>query len=66
MPVPAYHCIYGAANPMPRLIKDHIAANCVIERNDFDYSPFPTTAVYKKLGAYFPLVTQIAAAKITN
>lgn len=23
-----------------RLIKDHIAANCAIERDDFDYSPF--------------------------
>ena len=36
----AFHCIYRAADPMPPLIKDHIAAICVIERDDFDYSPF--------------------------
>ena len=40
MPAPAFHCIYGAVNPMLRLIKDHIAAMSGIEHDDYNFSPF--------------------------
>ncbi|WP_220496060.1 type I restriction-modification enzyme R subunit C-terminal domain-containing protein [Pseudoalteromonas sp. SG41-5] len=36
----AFHCIYRAADRILRLIKDHIAAICAIELDDFGYSLF--------------------------
>lgn len=53
MPAPVFHSIYGAANPMLRLIKDHIAANCAIERDDFDHSPFSDHGGLQKVWGLF-------------
>lgn len=53
MPAPVFHSIYGAANPMPRLIKDHVTANCAIERDDFDCSPFPDRGGLQKAWGLF-------------
>lgn len=36
-----------------RLIKDHIAASCAIERDDFDYSPFSDHGGFQKAWALF-------------
>lgn len=36
-----------------RLIKDHIAASCCIERNDFDYSPFADKGGLQKVWGLF-------------
>lgn len=38
---------------MLRLIKDHIAANCAIERGDLDYSPFSDRGGLQKAWGLF-------------
>ncbi|WP_212747822.1 MULTISPECIES: type I restriction-modification enzyme R subunit C-terminal domain-containing protein [Pseudoalteromonas] len=59
MPAPAFHCIYGAANPMLRLIKDHIAAICAIELDDFGYRPFSNQSGLQKAWGLFAVSDSI-------